>query len=70
MSYPHSDSRDGAYNAAGLVAIYRYDDDRNDFRYVQYIYGTKPFQMLGSAVALSDNNYVLAVASSSVIEVF
>jgi hypothetical protein len=70
ISYPNSDSRDGAYNAAGLVMIWRYDDDSNSFNPVQWIYGTRPFEMVGSAVALSDDNNVLAVASNNVVEVF
>jgi hypothetical protein len=70
MSYPYSDSIDGAYNGAGLVIICRYDNDYDEFKSDQWIYGTKPFQWLGSAVALSDNNYDLAVASDFGIEVF
>jgi hypothetical protein len=45
-----------------------YDDNFSSFDWVQSIFDTKPFQMLGLAVALSDNNDVLAVTSGAIIK--
>jgi hypothetical protein len=45
-----------------------YDDNFISFDWVQSIFDTKPFQMPGLAVALSDNSYVLAVMSGAIAE--
>ena len=65
-----ADSQDSAYSAARLVEIDMYDDNFISFDWVQSIFNTEPFQMLGLAVALSDNNYVLAMTNGAIVKVF
>lgn len=69
-AYPGADSQDSACNGAGLVAIDRYDDEFSSFDWIRSIFYTKPFQMLGLALTLSDNSYVLALVSGAIVEVF